>query len=194
VGAADKLNSYGERLLLGVEEVNLDRQRILNFVNAACEPSLEDIGCEVIDIDGKSLMVITVLQTPYLHETTRELAPQSGKFNKHVVFVRHNESIDIASAQERDAIVRLKRIRFDERRNPPPAPFGAVVGGSIGGLIAYALGRKIPGKENAAPGAAIAVSRHATGMAANDAQYSLGYRFHDLRYLRWINGPLFLHK
>lgn len=137
IGADDRLTTAGKRNLYDIGDYAITRQRILDLVNAVCEPSIEHIASEVLEVEGKRLLVITVLPTPYLHETTRRLDPQSGVFSERTVFVRHNQSVGVASSREREAITQVKRFRFGESRNPPAIPFGVMVGGSIGASILY---------------------------------------------------------
>lgn len=151
IGASNEKNEDGSRTLFDVGQNRLTAQRILDLVNPACEPAIEDIYCDDVNIEGKNLLVITIPPTPYLHETTRRLeVPKSQNskslttkvYSERTVFVRHKEGIEIASGKERDAIARIKRFRFDESKNPPAVPFGAVVGGLIGGAFAYGIAKK----------------------------------------------------
>jgi hypothetical protein len=139
IGADNKLDTTGNRKLFDVKEHKITSQRILSLVNSACEPPLQDVFCENIEIDGTTLLVITIPPSPYVHETTRELEPQSGKFNEYTVFVRHNEDNRIASAKERENLLQLKSFHFNERKNPPAMLFGLLVGGISGGSLAYSI-------------------------------------------------------
>ncbi len=139
IGADDQIGSDGKRTLYDVSPTGITRQKILALVNSACEPAIEDIEINVKKIDGKRILFIVIPPTPYLHETTRRLTPQSGVFSERVVFVRHNENIMIASQKERDAIIQLKHFRFRESRNPPADIFGAVAGAVVGGTMTYAV-------------------------------------------------------
>jgi hypothetical protein len=151
IGANNEKNEDGSRTLFDVGQHRLTAQRILDLVNPACEPAIEDIYCDDISVDGKNLLVITIPPTPYLYETTRRLeVPKSENsksqttkvYSERTVFVRHKEGIEIASGKERDAIARIKRFRFDESKNPPAMPFGAIVGGLVGGAFAYGIAKK----------------------------------------------------
>ena len=139
IGADDKFSEIGERKLFDVKKHRLTNQRVLNWINSACEPSIQDVFCEDIDIDGITLLVITIPPSPYIHETIRRLVPQNGTFNEYTVFVRHNEDIRIASSKERETLQQVKYFRFNERKNPPAMLFGSLVGSAIGGALGYAL-------------------------------------------------------
>ena len=152
IGADDKKVDGGIRPIHDIGENILTARRILDIVNPACTPKLEDLDSEIVELDNKRLNVITINPNPHLFETTRRLEPSTtkGAFSEYVVFVRHNESIHVASGKERDAIAKLKRVRFNEARNPPPEPFGAIVGGTIGALTLRAAAEKIIGKKEGA--------------------------------------------
>ena len=107
------------------------------IINAYCEPPIQDLLCELVSIEGTRLLVITIPPSPHLHETTQKLETPSQTYSPYVVFVRRDETVDLASAREREAIAQLKRVRYHEARNVPPVQFGAAVGalliGSAGG-------------------------------------------------------------
>lgn len=139
IGADDRLSIEGNRNIYDIGEYSISSSRILQLVNSACEPALENITSEIVEIDGKRLLIITISPTPYLHETTRRLKPQSGIFSERTVFVRHGEKIAIASNKEREAILQVKRFRFSESRNPPAVIFGLITGASVGSTILYSV-------------------------------------------------------
>jgi predicted HTH transcriptional regulator len=135
IGVDDKVQADNHRLLYDVEAAGWTTQRILQTVNSACTPRIQDIETQVVELDGKQLLVITLWPTPHLHETTRELVTPHSTFSKYVVFIRHNENIDIATAREREAILKLKQLYFADARNISPVKFGAVIGGLVGSFI-----------------------------------------------------------
>lgn len=144
LGADDRLNSNGTRLVQDVGLNSLPAKRILDLVNSACAPRMEDLVSESVLLDGKRLIVITIPASPHLYETTRKLEPStSGVVSEFAVFIRHGAGVKIASAKEREAIAQLKRLRFNEAHNPPPEPFGALVGAVIGAGIASDAGRRL---------------------------------------------------
>lgn len=137
-GAEDKKDQHGIRALFDVGEHGLTASRILDLVNAACEPKIENIACDEYVIEGKKLLWVTIFPTPYLHETTRRIQPKPDKiFTERTAFIRREQSIGIASQRERETIAQIKRFRFSEKRNPPGIPFGVLVGGFIGGTLAH---------------------------------------------------------
>ena len=141
IGASDEVDEEGHRALFDAIAFPAEgmRQRLLQMVSSACNPALEDVSFEVVHMDGKRLGVLTVHPSPHLHETTRELKTPSRSYCEHVVFTRSGETIRIASAEERAAIARLKRLRFKEHRNVPPVAFGAVIGGITGAMAGLSL-------------------------------------------------------
>jgi hypothetical protein len=145
IGADEKINPDGDRTLYDVEEAPPDRKRILDMISAACDPGLEDIEIEVVTLAAKRVFVITIPPSPYVYETTHELSGTKSKYNEYVVFIRRGETIGIASAKERAAILQLKQIRFNELRNAPPVKFGAIVGALIGGSLSITVADKVFG-------------------------------------------------
>ncbi len=135
IGADDQLNEDRGRRLYSVSDPLPSAGQILQLVNAACDPPIEDLWCEAFDIDDHLLLVITIPPSPYLYETIRKLETPSSTYTKHVVFVRHNEQIAVASAKERAAILELKKMRHTEARNAPPVLLAAGVGALLVGSM-----------------------------------------------------------
>lgn len=171
IGADDVLGSDGRRPLFDVGEHRLTAKRILDIINKACEPSIEDVSCDDVVVDGKHLLIITIDPTPYLHETTRRLETSSSVFSERTAFIRHNQSVEIASNKERETVSQIKRFRFGESRNPPGVPFGTLLGSTVGGLLAFAIAKsrsKLPDnpETNAAIGMAGAFFGGTLGLSA----------------------------
>jgi hypothetical protein len=138
-GAADK-KVNGKRELFDVGEHRLSASRILDWVNAACDPKIENLSCEEVIEDGKCLLLITIYPTPYIHETTRRLQPKADKvFSERTAFVRREQKIGVATQKERETILQIKRFRFDQKRNPPGVPFGVLLGGFVGSTLGYGI-------------------------------------------------------
>lgn len=135
IGAADTRSEDGHRMLHDVRGPAPTPTRLLGMINRCCDPPLDDLLCETIEVDHKQLLVITVPASPHLHETLYKLDTAQATYTQHVVFVRHNEEITVASAKERDAIVHLKRVRAMERKNAPPVLFGLGIGAFIAAAI-----------------------------------------------------------
>lgn len=133
IGADDAFSPLGQRQLHDVGDLPVEslRKTIIQFVSSASEPALQDLLFDLVELDGSHLAVITVPPSPHLHETTRDLL----SFSERTVFIRRGDAIRVASAGERDAIMRLKRLHFHETRNAPPIRFGFAVGGFTGGLV-----------------------------------------------------------
>jgi hypothetical protein len=145
IGAANEIDETGNRELSDVvSKKPITRQRILDIVNPYCDPSIEDILCEEIVMDGKKLLAITILPSPHVHETTQKLRTAKVTYDEYTVFVRHAEGVRTASTKERLALQDLKKLRFSETVNVPPTPFGAFIGALFLGLI----GPKLIIKEN----------------------------------------------
>jgi hypothetical protein len=136
IGASNEMNENGCRELFDFSSQKpIARQRILDIVNPFCDPSIEDILCDEIQINGKQLLVITILPSPHVHETIQRIKTAKVTYDKYTVFVRHAEGVRTASTKERLALQELKALRFSETRNVPPIPFGAFMGALTMGLI-----------------------------------------------------------
>jgi predicted HTH transcriptional regulator len=110
IGIGDELKADGSRDLFDVGDLNLSTQSILEKVNAACDPPLPDIHCDVVLLDRHRIVVVSIPPSPHLHETTRRLKTSSGTvYPEHTVFVRRAEGIYLASMSERQAILADKR-------------------------------------------------------------------------------------
>ena len=156
IGVDDKLDEAGSREIFGIGEQSLAIERIQQLVNSACDPPLENLVGETIEINGKKIFVITIPPSPHLHETTRKLDTCSEHaFTKYVVFARHNSNVEIASAKDRAAIERIKEIRFNETRKAPPGRFGVLIGAIVCGWTAAILTKERTGSRDAAIGAGI---------------------------------------
>lgn len=135
-GAEDKLGSDGQRKLHDLSQHKLPSVAgLLGIVNALCDPPIDNLYCDLIAVEGKRLFVVTIPPTAQLYETSDRLETPTQTYSKHVVFIRHNETIDIASSKQRIAILELKRIRIMESRHTP-LKFAPHVGMYFG----YALG------------------------------------------------------
>ena len=100
IGAGDALFPDGTRELFDASGLQLAAQQIQVKVNSACHPPVPDIHCEQISLDGKTLWVVSIPPSPYLHETNRDLRTVKGEFDEHgqlrhvrdeeIVHVRHS--------------------------------------------------------------------------------------------------------
>jgi HEAT repeat protein len=109
IGVGDELHSDGTRDLFDTRGLGLTGRLILDKVNSACRPPLPDILYEVVELDGKEIIVVTTPPSPYLHETTRRLESVGEKghrvlYSENTVFIRRNEEIHPASETERRAL------------------------------------------------------------------------------------------
>lgn len=116
IGADDNLQSDGTRQLYNMSQIQLASQKIIHRVNSVCEPPIPNIYCEQVSIDGKTLYVVSIPPSPYLHETNRQLTIKKGNFNgagclvslgqdktytEYTAFIRKGENIYPASNNER---------------------------------------------------------------------------------------------
>lgn len=140
IGAADEKDADGKRELFDVGNHYLSASRILDIVNAVCEPKIENLTCDEKIEENTRLLLITIFPTPYVHETNRRIQPKPDKiFSERTAFVRHEQKIGIATQKERETIAQIKRFRFDQKRNPPGVPFGVLLGGFVGSTLGYGI-------------------------------------------------------
>lgn len=119
IGASDRKSPDDTRALFDTRSLELSAQRLLEIVNNACYPPLTDLFCELIELDGHWLTVVTIPRSPFVHETTRQLKPMSGhldevtgrltikektSYTERTAFVRRHEGIYPANKDERRAL------------------------------------------------------------------------------------------
>lgn len=124
IGVGDELMSNGARRLYDTSHLQLDTQQILAKVNSASNPPFPDLICKRVDLNGKSICVITIPPSPHIYETTRQLntfrldfddktrrltAIKDKSYTAQTVFIRRGENIYPATDQERQALMAEKR-------------------------------------------------------------------------------------
>lgn len=132
IGPDDKeRDANGQRILHPVTEPTPSLQMLLQWVNNACDPALEQLLLERITLDGSDLFVFTIPFSPHVHETTKKITI----YTKHCVFWRVQSTIEVASAREREVLLTMKQRRVAETQRVPPRFFGGVVGAIVGGVM-----------------------------------------------------------
>lgn len=83
IGAEDdkRRQPDGTRPLFDVTHLELERTFLISLVNGACQPPLPDLECEKIEIDGTTLIAITIPPSLQVHSTSRVLTPRSRSFD-----------------------------------------------------------------------------------------------------------------
>ncbi|HEX8552173.1 MAG TPA: RNA-binding domain-containing protein [Abditibacteriaceae bacterium] len=119
IGAGDNVRTDGTRELFDTNHIQLSSQQVMAKVNSACEPPISDLLCEQINLDGKIIQIITILPSPHVHETKRQLIIVKGIFDgqnkliniktekaytEFTTFVRTGEDIVPASNSMRRAL------------------------------------------------------------------------------------------
>jgi hypothetical protein len=128
IGRADKPDADGDYELFDIGDKYPTADDLLKLLANGIYPPLNNINSELIEVDGKRLLVITIPPTEYVHETTRKFKAAKRVYTEHTVFMRRDESIVVASASDRAAIRRAKQKFFDEQDDVPPTPYGAALG------------------------------------------------------------------
>jgi HEAT repeat protein len=126
IGVGDELRADGSRDLFDVRGLEHTARSILNSLKsglAVCHPPLPDSVCEIVELDGKEIVAITIPPSPHLHETARTLQviDASGKLTRYpetTVFVRRSEGTYPASEAERRAMVAEKKAGERPRFQP----------------------------------------------------------------------------
>ena len=117
IGVGDELRPDGSRELFDARRLEHTARSILDSLKsglAVCHPPLPDFVCEIVELDGKEILVITIPPSPHLHETARtlQIIDASGKLTRYpesTMFVRRSEGTYPASEAERRAIVAEKK-------------------------------------------------------------------------------------
>jgi hypothetical protein len=128
IGVGNELRPDGSRELFDVRRLEHAVRSILDGLKsgyAVCHPPLPDFACEVVELDDKGIVVVTIPPSPHLHETACTLEVIDGKgsltrYLENTVFVRRNEGTHTASEAERRAIVAEKESR-GRQKIPPDA-------------------------------------------------------------------------
>lgn len=147
IGVADLIGPDGDRAIHGVGDLTVKPSQILQMVNAACEPPIEDLLCEIIPIDNKNVLVMTIPASPHLHETTKDLKTSHRTFTERTVLIRRNETVGVASARDRAAIQTLKTTRLNAQQNAPPIRFGLLIGAVLGKVVGDAVAQDTTHKQ-----------------------------------------------
>jgi hypothetical protein len=109
IGVDNSLKPDGTRDLFDTSDLNITAEQILQRVNAACQPPLPDLQCDRVELDNKSILIITIPPSRFVHETTRQLITGPGKtYTQCTVFIRHGEAIGPANGAERKALEQEK--------------------------------------------------------------------------------------
>ncbi len=133
IGRADKPNPNGIYELFDIGDQYPTADDLLKLMTDVAYPPLNAISSELLTVEGKRLLVITIPPTEYVHETTKVLKTPKRDYTEYTVFMRRDESIAVASASDRAAIRRAKQRYFDEREGVPPTQFGAGLGAFLVG-------------------------------------------------------------
>lgn len=190
-GAADQVQEGQTRKLYSVEGRIPTRTDILDIVNSACSPRIEDIDVQAIEVDGQRLVVIVIPPTPHLHEVIKDLNTKDGKFySAYSVFVRQNEQIRPASAKEREAILEAKRRFFSQKNYVNPVWISVILGAVMFGTWGFSSSANLFGLNLFARLLAMAIG------GAMGALVGLGFGFGVEQYLKtkeeWTRYPRLL--
>ena len=124
IGVDDKKMMNGSRSLYDMSHLNITASQILSKVNGSCQPPIPQISLERVVINQKTIIVITIPPSPYVHETNRQLSIKKGCFDaeanlikledgkiytEYTAFLRKGENIFPASWIERQELIKDKQ-------------------------------------------------------------------------------------
>ena len=138
IGADDKLKQDCTPNLRDVGNVTPSRKEIYEKVNAYCQPRLPDLCCEIIQLEGKQILVISIPPSPYLHRLFKQLKTPKKEFSPHTVLVRRGDGEEIyeASQEEQREIEKEKQAvsaaRTDAKHNKNISPSSVISPGAFG--------------------------------------------------------------
>lgn len=90
-------------------------QQLLAKLRSACHPNFPNIRCELVELEGVRVLILTIPPTPYVYETTRRLQTSPNTYyNEKSVFIRSGDSICLAGQEERTNILEEKQQLFSQ--------------------------------------------------------------------------------
>jgi predicted HTH transcriptional regulator len=114
IGVDDKRNVDGTRNTYDMKNIAISETQILSKINDSCYPQIPSLSIERVNFEGKTIIVIILPPSPYIHETNRQLNVSRGKFKsdqlvecitknytEYTAFIRKGEAIYPASWVER---------------------------------------------------------------------------------------------
>lgn len=114
IGAADKINEDGTRDLFDVVQVTLTKKQLIDKLRNYCYNPVQNLDCDTVSIDGKTLFVITIHPSDFLHELKIHLSTKTQEFPKGTVLIRRPDGEEICQANDEERA----RIRTEkENRN-----------------------------------------------------------------------------
>jgi len=155
IGVSDTVDGFGVREIHGVRDPLPKATELIQIVNGACDPPLDTLHCDVIIVENKRVLMIRIPPTPHVHETTRKLLTPKKEYSEHVVFIRHESEIIIASHRDRTALQQMKSFHFTTSNNVPPVLFGVGSGAFIGASMTNVLAKRFTTTDSERIGATI---------------------------------------
>lgn len=113
-GAEDKKGVDGKRKLYDVSDFVLSSERLMAWVNNKVAPRIPHVDCYPVRIQDKTLFVIAIPPSEFIHITTTKLQTTDEKqYSPHTVFIRVKDSNESASREEENVLRRAKRRYFE---------------------------------------------------------------------------------
>lgn len=113
-GAEDKKGADGKRKLYDASDFFLSSERLLAWVNHKVAPRIPHVDCYPVRVENKTLFVIAIPPSEFIHITTTKLQTTDEKqYSPHTVFIRVKDSNESASREEESVLRRAKRRYFE---------------------------------------------------------------------------------
>lgn len=113
-GAEDKKGVDGKRKLNDASDFFLSSERLLAWVNNKVAPRIPHVDCYPVRVENKTLFVIAIPPSEYIHITTTKLQTTDEKqYSPHTVFIRVKDRNESASREEENVLRRAKRRYFE---------------------------------------------------------------------------------
>jgi schlafen family protein len=100
IGAGDELKADGTRDRKDVRSYKYSSQRFLQIVNNACDPRLQELIYEEIELEENFYGVIVLPPSPYIHALTRDLNTPKGTWRKNSIIIRRGDETTLATREE----------------------------------------------------------------------------------------------
>lgn len=119
IGADDELKPNKTRDLFDVGTLEINQRDLLNKLQSKCQPTFEPPSCELVNLDGNNLLVITISASDFLYDLTSDLKAKDKVFKEGDVLLRRKdgEATYVATNQEASRIRRQKAHRHKVQKS-----------------------------------------------------------------------------
>ncbi|MDA0245345.1 MAG: ATP-binding protein [Chloroflexi bacterium] len=129
IGVENTRLADGSRELVGVEEFELPKTQLMDWVNAHAEPPLDELYPHFVTYQDTRLFIIEIPPSPYVHKLKKIL--QTGehkKYPENISLMRVGEQTHVADIQQIQALQKAKQHAANFSKSGDSRWVGAVVG------------------------------------------------------------------